>query len=170
VAVKVSLTMRMALVALVGTMLMGLFPASAAADRFSFRGGPGSFGDAPVRFTLTGQSLRRPRFVTSFTIGRHPVRECPGYSGPINRRLPIRKGSGGPRGIRIKPRDNGQLTFRWHYSGGGPYEEIQGVQIGPGKWIGKYFVNWLPGRPPGTGSDCPSNWEYPWEARLVARG
>ena len=161
--------MRTALLAIVGTAVIGLFPAPAAADTFSFRGGPGPFGDVPVRFTMTGKNLRRPTFVTSFTIGRNPVGECPGYSGPIHRRLPIRRGNGGPRGIRIKPRDNGQLTFEWHYNGPGPYEAIQGTQLGPGKWIGKYFVNWLPGRPPGTDSRCPSNWEYPWEASFVRR-
>jgi hypothetical protein len=161
--------MRTALVALVVTAVIGVFPASAAAGRFSFRGGPGAFGDVPVTFTMTGRSLRRPRFVTSFTIGRNPVSECPGYSGPARRRLPVRRGNGGPRGIRIKARDNGQLDFEWHYSGPGPYEAIQGTQLGPRKWIGKYWVSWLPGMPPGTDSRCSSSWEYPWEAKLVAR-
>jgi hypothetical protein len=161
--------MRKALVALLGTVVLGVFPAPAAAKKFAFRGAPGAFGDVPIAMTMTGENLRRPRFVTSFTIGRHPVSECPGYSGPIHRTLPIRRGSGGRRGIRIKPRDNGQLTFEWHYSGGGPYEAIQGTQLGPRKWIGKYWVNWLPGSPPGTDNRCPSSWEYPWEAKFVPR-
>lgn len=166
---KGTTTMTKAFVALLVTAVIGVFAASAAASRFAFRGGPGAFGDVPVEFTMTGNSLRRPRFVTSFTIGRNPVSECPGYSGPIRRTLPIRRGNGGPRGIRIKPRDNGQLTFEWHYSGGGAYEAIQGAQLGPRKWIGKYWVNWLPGSPPGTDYHCPGSWEYPWEAKFVGR-
>jgi hypothetical protein len=118
---------------------------------------------------MIGERLGRPTHVTSFSIGMGPVRgDCPGYSGQNPRTLPIRRGNGGPRGIRIRPRDNGQLTFEWHYKvPGGPYQAIQGAQLGPRKWIGKFWINWLPGYPPGGDSRCWSNYEYAWEAKFV---
>src|SRR5689334_5704479 len=112
--------MRKALVALVGTVALGAFPASAAARQFTFEGS-GANGNAPVDMTMTGNSLRRPLHVTSFSIGMDLVKEdCPGYSGKDPLPLAIHRGSGGPRGIRIRTRSSGQLYFEWHNTGGPP--------------------------------------------------
>ena len=161
--------MRKALVALFGTVVLGIFPASAAARVFDFRGVEGAFGDAPVEMTLTGNSLGRPSHVAGFSIGMGPVAvDCPGYSGRDPLTLPIHRGSGGTRGIRIGTDSTGALGFRWHYKvPGGPYESIQGRQWNRRKWIGKFFINWLPGHPPGGDYHCWSNYEYQWEARFV---
>ena len=157
--------------ALLAAGVIGVFPAWAAAEQFAFRGSEGAYGDAPVQMTLTGQRLGRPLHVASFKIGMGPVAEdCPGYSGPNPLTVPIRRGSGGRRGIRIRPRDNGQLSFEWHYTApGGPYEAIQGLQMGRRRWIGKFWLNYLPGHPPGGDYHCWSNYEYRWEAKFVGR-
>jgi hypothetical protein len=160
--------MRKALVPLVGVFL-GVFPASGAARQFAFEGAPGSFGDVPNEMTITGERLRRPIHVTSFSIGMDPVAEdCPGYSGKNPLPLPVHKGSGGPRGIRISRDSTGALGFSWHYKvPGGPYESMQGRQWNPRRWIGKFFINYLPGHPPGGDYHCYSNYEYPWESKFV---
>ena len=85
---------------------------------------------------------------------------------------PGRVGSGGRHGIRIKTDTTGALGFEWHYKvPGGPYESIQGRQRpNPRKWIGKFFIDWLPGHPPGGDYHCYSNYEYQWEAKFVVPG
>jgi hypothetical protein len=160
--------MRKALVPFIGVVL-GVFPASAAASQFAFEGNNRANGDAPVEMTLTGKSLKRPLHVTSFSIGMDlVVEDCPGYSGKDPLPLPIHRGSGGRHGIRIRPRSSGQLYFEWHYKApGGPYEQLQGAQLGPRRWIGEFSINWLPGHPPGGTYQCYSNYEPQWQAKFV---
>ena len=160
--------MRKALVALVGTVVLGAFPASAAAKVFAFEGNNRANGDAPVEMRMTGNTLRRPLHVTSFSIGMDlVVSDCPGYSGKDPLPLPIHQGSGGRHGIRIRTRPSGQLFFEWHNTGGPPYEQLQGAQLGPRKWIGEFSINWLPGWPPGGDYHCYSNYEPQWQAKFV---
>jgi hypothetical protein len=159
--------MRKGLVALVGTVVLGALPASAAARQFAFEGSAAN-GNAPVEMTMTGNRLNRPLHVTSFSIGMDLVKEdCPGYSGKDPLPIPVHRGSGGPHGIRIRPRSNGQLYFEWHNAGGPPYEQLQGAQLGPRKWIGEFSIDWLPGWPPGGDYHCYSNYEPQWLAKLV---
>jgi hypothetical protein len=157
--------MRKASVVLAGVVVGVLaFPVPAAAKVFAFQGGASS-RDSPVRMTMTGKSLQRPSHVAGVSIGLDTVTgDCPGYSGPDPLTLPIHKGSGGPRGIPIRPY-NGQLRFSWHYkAAGGPYEQLQGAQLGPHKWIGELSINWLPGHPPGGSYECYSNYQETFTA------
>jgi hypothetical protein len=164
--------LRKPLVALIGTVVIGVFATSAAASRFAFQGGDYAANrDVPVEMTMTGKTFRRPLHVTSFLLGMDLVKEdCPGYSGKDPLPLPIHQGSGGPHGIAIRRESNGQLYFQWHYtSPSGFYEELQGVQIAPRKWVGEATLDWLPEYPPGGDYHCYSNYEPQWQAKLVPR-
>ena len=160
--------MRKALVALVGTVVVGvlLSPAPAAAKEFAFQGGE-PFGSSPVGMTMTGKSFDQPRRVTGFSIGADVVvGDCPGYNGPDPITLPIHSTT--KAGIPIRRAKNGQLNFRWHYQvPGGPDEDLQGVQLGPRKWIGEFSYSWLPGHPPGGSDDCWSNYQDRWKAEFT---
>ncbi len=143
--------MRKALVALVGTVVVGVlaFSTPAAAKQLAFQG---DSEGSPIAMTMTGKSFKKPKRVTAFSI--IPVGDC-AYTGPNPLILPIPQSTNG-RGIVIKrnPRGHGD-EFEWSYEAGGIIYEVQGRQNlkDARKWFGRLFLYFA--TPPGR--DCASD-------------
>ena len=153
--------MRKALVALVGTAVVGvlLFPAPAAAKHLAYQG---DAAGSPITMTMTGKSFAKPKRVTSFSLTAVGG-DC-AYTGPNPVTLPIPQSTNG-RGIVIKRNPQQGAEFRWSYEAGGISYDVQGRQDlkHARRWFGRLFIYFA--TPPGQ--DCASDYALSWNAEFT---